>query len=702
MRTLLTPRAVRRILGLAMLGLATQAAPAQRPVADAGVVILKDGWEYRWGDSPLDERGVPVWASEVSVPGWQPTTTTFSPPGEAQEFLWLRVRLPEELPDDPMVGAGDVIMNFEAYLDSTRIYQFGKLQPDLRNKYAMVTPQFIPLPEEAQGRMLSLRIFSDYRMLAGIQGAVFLGSEANLLRAVYREDLAQLIIGVILLVVGVFLLLLLVTVRERQQALLLFYLGLFSLCFGLSYVTDSPLSGLVIQSPVVLFNLASALFLFPVGFLGFFEQVIGPGYKNVIRWLLRIHLVFFVILWASNAVSLAFFPVLMMIFFGLLTVSLLVSVVTVIPAIRSGNPEAKIFGTGLCIVVVLGLFDSILQGFLIVPNAPDLAHWGVLIFMLSLGYLLYYRFTENTRQLQAAHAQLEDYSATLEQRVEQRTEELEQSLNLLTEAQDQLIQSEKLAGLGRLTAGIAHEIKNPLNFVNNFAALSTELADELRDELQSHRDEPVADVLDDVQDLLDDLKFNTAKIHEHGQRADSIVKSMMQHARGGEGERRATDVNRLLEEYVNLAYHGMRASTPEFNVTIECNYDEAVGEVEMVPEEVCRVFVNLINNAFYAVHERAQSSGDGYTPTVEVRTRRDGEHVEIRVRDNGTGIPETVRERIFEPFFTTKPTGEGTGLGLSLSYDIVTQGHGGTMTVESEEGEGTTFVMTLPVGNSTR
>ena len=279
--------------------------------------------------------------------------------------------------------------------------------------------------------------------------------------------------------------------------------------------------------------------------------------------------------------------------------------------------------------------------------------------------------------------------------------ELDEAYNELKTTQAHLIQSEKMASLGRLTAGIAHEIKNPLNFVNNFSQLSVELAGEVSEELQTHREQPVADVLDEVQDLLDDLKFNAEKINEHGKRADGIVKSMMQHARGGKGERRATDVNALLDEYVTLAFHGMRANTPDFNVTLERAYDDAVGEVEMVPEEISRVFVNVMNNAFYAVHERALTSGDSYVPTVEVRTRRDGDRIEIRVRDNGTGISEAVREKIFEPFFTTKPTGEGTGLGLSISYDIVTQGHDGTLTVESEEGQGTTFVITLPTDSRT-
>ncbi len=285
------------------------------------------------------------------------------------------------------------------------------------------------------------------------------------------------------------------------------------------------------------------------------------------------------------------------------------------------------------------------------------------------------------------------------QRVEARTEELAQSLDGLKAAQDQLIQSEKLASLGRLTAGIAHEIKNPLNFVNNFADLSIDLAEDIAGEINKHRERLPEEVATDLDEWLADLRMNTEKIHEHGQRADGIVKAMMAHARGGEGERRPTNVNGLVEEYVNLAYHGMRASTPEFNVTIEREYDEAVGAVEMMPLEVGRVFINLFKNAFDAVRERSASVQGSYAPTVTVATRRTDDHVEIQVADNGSGISEEIREKIFEPFFTTKPAGQGTGLGLSLSYDIVTQGHGGTMTVESEEGEGAAFVVTLPVSS---
>ncbi len=275
--------------------------------------------------------------------------------------------------------------------------------------------------------------------------------------------------------------------------------------------------------------------------------------------------------------------------------------------------------------------------------------------------------------------------------------ELDEAYNELKTTQAQLIHSEKMASLGQLTAGIAHEIKNPLNFVNNFAQLSAELADELHGEIEANKDRKLADVADDLEEILADLKMNAARINEHGQRANGIIRSMLEHARTQPGERRATDINALLEQYLGLAYHGMRAGQPAFTVELEHDYDEAVGKVEVVPQEISRVLVNLLNNAFDAVHESAVRINGPYLPTVRVSTRQLTGQVEIRVSDNGPGIPPEIREKIFEPFFTTKPTGQGnTGLGLSLSYDIVTQGHGGTLTVESKEGEGATFVITLP------
>jgi signal transduction histidine kinase len=264
--------------------------------------------------------------------------------------------------------------------------------------------------------------------------------------------------------------------------------------------------------------------------------------------------------------------------------------------------------------------------------------------------------------------------------------DLEAALMQLRAAQAQLVQQEKMASLGALTAGIAHEIKNPLNFVNNFAGLSVELVAEL--EQTEDADERGA--------LLADLKANAAKIEEHGKRADAIVRQMMEHARIGGGERRAVGVNALVEEYANHAFHGARARRPDFTVDIDLDLDADVGEATLIPQEIGRVLINLLDNAFDAVRERAVVEGPPFRPAVRVATRRSDGAVEIRVEDNGPGIPDAVRARIFEPFFTTKPSGQGTGLGLSLAYDIVTQGHRGTLAVESVGGEGANFRLVLP------
>ena len=279
---------------------------------------------------------------------------------------------------------------------------------------------------------------------------------------------------------------------------------------------------------------------------------------------------------------------------------------------------------------------------------------------------------------------------------EEKNEELEAALEKLQATQQQLVVREKMASLGQLTAGIAHEIKNPLNFVNNFAKMSQELAGELISELKGNESRTVADILPDIEDLIGDLSFNAERIEEHGTRADSIVKNMLLHSRGKPGEKISTDINQLLSEYINLAFHGMRGADKEFNADMSEDLQDDVGTVEIVKQNMGRVFLNILNNAFYAVRERAKTDLDGYSPKVTVTSERLGDRIEIRIADNGGGIPPDLIDKIFEPFFTTKPTGSGTGLGLSLAYDIVTDEHDGKMTVESEIGTGTTFIINLP------
>jgi len=286
------------------------------------------------------------------------------------------------------------------------------------------------------------------------------------------------------------------------------------------------------------------------------------------------------------------------------------------------------------------------------------------------------------------------HNSELFEKLQARTRELSQSLDELRTAQDRLVQTEKLASLGQLTAGIAHEIKNPLNFVNNFSALSAELVDELNDALVDIALEPKKrEVVNEIRDLL---KSNLEKVVQHGKRADSIVKNMLLHSRQGSGEQRRVEVNALIDESLNLAYHGARAEKQGFNITVERDFDPSAGTAEVYPQEITRVLLNLISNGFYAATKRATEVGNGFEPKLKAATKNLGEKVEIRVRDNGAGIPSEIKDKIFTPFFTTKPAGEGTGLGLSMSHDIIVKQHGGKIDLQTEPGSFTEFVITLP------
>jgi len=316
------------------------------------------------------------------------------------------------------------------------------------------------------------------------------------------------------------------------------------------------------------------------------------------------------------------------------------------------------------------------------------------------------------------YKRLEQYNRTLEEKVQQRTVELQdknaeltQTLQRLRDMQNQLVTQEKLASLGQLTAGIAHEIKNPLNFVNNFAVLSVDLAKELREEIDKRRAKSDGrgekgdgrdDNFENIEEILETLIQNAEKINHHGKRADSIVRSMMQHSRGKTGERELTDINALVDQALSLTYHGLRANDASFNITIEKEYDDTVGRLAVIPQDLSRVFLNIINNACYAAYQKQKANGkeqtanNNFSPTLSVSTKNLGDQIEIRIRDNGNGIPAEIREKIFTPFFTTKPTGQGTGLGLSISYDIIVQQHRGEIKVETEEGKFTEFVVRLP------
>jgi len=304
---------------------------------------------------------------------------------------------------------------------------------------------------------------------------------------------------------------------------------------------------------------------------------------------------------------------------------------------------------------------------------------GALISAIILALVLY----RNNKNKQKANTLLKE-----------QKEEIESTLEKLESTQSQLIQSEKMASLGELTAGIAHEIQNPLNFVNNFSEVSVDLIEELKEErlkLKAERDEGLE------EEILDDVIENLGKINHHGERASSIVKGMLEHSRTGKQEKELTDLNVLADEYLRLSYHGLRAKDKSFNADFKAELDDKLPKVKVISQDIGRVLLNLINNAFYAVSKKSKDNINGYVPEVFITTKRNDKTVEITVEDNGEGIPKDVVDKIFQPFFTTKPTGQGTGLGLSLSYDIITKGHDGHLEVASEEGVGTRFIIRLPI-----
>jgi signal transduction histidine kinase/ligand-binding sensor domain-containing protein len=325
--------------------------------------------------------------------------------------------------------------------------------------------------------------------------------------------------------------------------------------------------------------------------------------------------------------------------------------------------------------------------------------WAYTIFVLLLitivWAIIYYKSRGLIKEKKILEAKVNERTSKIVQQKEEiaaQRDNLEQTLDELKSTQSQLVQREKMASLGELTAGIAHEIQNPLNFVNNFSEVNDELLKELKVEADKGN-------LEEVKAIANDIAFNSEKINHHGKRADAIVKGMLQHSRSSTGQKEPTDINALADEYLRLAYHGLRAKDKSFNANFKTEFDNSIPKINVVPQEIGRVILNLINNAFYAVSEKTKSSmlnAEGYEPTVTVRTSKQKERVEIRIADNGNGIPQKILDKIFQPFFTTKPTGQGTGLGLSLAYDIITKGHNGELKLETKEGEGSEFIIQLP------
>ena len=505
------------------------------------------------------------------------------------------------------------------------------------------------------------------------------------------------------------------------------YFALFAFVYGLIPYSESLIEFLLREAPSLANNIETVgWFFFNVFFVNFFRHYLET-YKYHRVWdrilviTLYIHAaVIFLFIFLQNIVShLWRFILADSHGFMVQLVGLLIFVVSLLylnpkNTIRSriipALPILFFWGPVWSYIYVDSLFVRY-AGYKTAGFIDWIVKWNPLIELLSLGwFVLFFTWSLFKRyqqlQKQVAQNELEKeiernqliarQKIELEQQVTERTAELKQSLESLKATQSQLIQSEKMASLGELTAGIAHEIQNPLNFVNNFSEVNNELIEELKNQKSKLKTE-------EQDAILNDIFQNNEKINHHGKRADAIVKGMLQHSRSSSGVKEPTDINALAEEYLRLAYHGLRAKDKSFNATLKTDLDESIGNINIIPQDIGRVILNLITNAFYAVNEKKtlrpdsyRDQGDSYEPTVSVSTKKTGDKIEIKVKDNGNGIPQKVLDKIFQPFFTTKPTGQGTGLGLSLSYDII-KAHGGNLKVNTKEGEFAEFVITLPL-----
>ncbi|WP_223827660.1 sensor histidine kinase [Hymenobacter armeniacus] len=717
---------MRLVLLLAALGLLFGVATAAPLPADTAVLrinrlpaaglLLAHGWRYHPGDDPAWPR------PDFDDSAWDTLNPTRPrrelPPALGTGISWLRLRfrLGDSLHQRELAGRAILLGACEVYLNGKRLTRQGRIGATA----AQLLPQsLLPQPVEIRAngpseQVLAIRYAPWHPWLLGVDYKPQLSFR---LYSPARFWQTQVVGGgsapVYLLLFGIAGLLTLLHVaffryNPAQRANLYFArfaltLALCGLCYycgaTLPFATQLPNITLLVLSSL----LASMSGLWNIRALyALFDSRPGRVYTG---------------LWACYGlvgveVVVAYyhpatFPVLGMLFVVITAEQLRLTT----RAIRQGRRGGLIIGAGFAgslliwLVAVGFLLRAILP--LLVINGLILV--GLLLPALAISLFLAREFALDAELLQVKLSEVEQLSAqtlaqeqekqallaqqneTLETQVTQRTGELQRSLTELRATQAQLIQKEKMASLGELTAGIAHEIQNPLNFVNNFSEVSTELLEELEEEQ--------AKLIRDAEleaELVGDLRQNLGKISHHGRRAAAIVKGMLEHSRTSTGERAPTDLNQLADEYLRLAYQGLRAKDKSFNAALETDFAPGLPLVEAVGADVGRVLLNLFGNAFYAVQKRQQTGEAGYAPTVSVATARVNGHVEIRVTDNGTGMPTAVQAKIFQPFFTTKPTGEGTGLGLSLSHDIIAQGHGGTLAVESQPGAGSTFIISLP------
>ncbi|MCU0324671.1 MAG: ATP-binding protein [Spirosomaceae bacterium] len=692
-------------------------------------VLLNKGWKYviqdnvafakpefddkQWRNIAIDDEFSEFPAIEKNTIGW----------------FRKKIKIGDSLVNKPLIFSINIKGAAEIYLDGKKIHSLGKVgvngKKQLLNFFKQPLPYSVMFDKAGEHTLAIRFVFShtsklfdfyDYfplsirfRSLDGYIESTFTDTG----RSKNTEGIA----------VGFFLMMAFIHYffyrffRSKKFNLSFFFAMLF---FGISFYFSSSTTFIYSNKAIFLYSVFLEDFTFVLAHLILLYAVYE--FLNYPRRLLYSIAVFTIIF----VKILTFFEFVNNYLDLVMYVGLLSNYIYLIwKAIKNKNPDGKVlrdavftFMAAIAFLIVLLIFISILLAFQTVSAQPIITNYWVPLFVNTfivgpqlavsgaISLSLAKEFVKTNSILKQKIDEIEHLSAEkqqilatqneiLEKQVSERTEELKKSLEELRETQDQLVQREKMASLGELTAGIAHEIQNPLNFVNNFSEVSKELIEELKEESSRPDGERDAGL---EEEILSDIRSNLEKINHHGKRASNIVKGMLEHSRANSGERQSTDINALCDEYLRLSYHGLRAKDKSFNADFRVELDSNLPKVEVVSQDLGRVLLNMINNAFYAVQQKTKLGIDGYKPTVNVSTQLYSAQnlIEIRISDNGTGIPASIKAKIFQPFFTTKPTGEGTGLGLSLSYDIITKGHGGTLEVESNEGEGTTFIISLP------
>lgn len=662
------------------------------------VVEFNEGWEYRWGDSPFDENGIPVWTYEFAPDTeWHDLVQLEDTPiPERENFVWIRVRLPDARIANAAVFTGHIYMSVEAYLDGRQIYNYGKLERDLSNKYALGNWHIIPLPEDYHGKMLYLRVYSNYVQGVGMvmEHDMLFGPYDDVQMAALTDTLEWFLLGFLFFIIGI-LSLVLYLLRRRENLLYLLSFSIFTISFGLFYIHGSHISQLIFPSGALSYYLLQiATYTFSIGLYSFCEVFMGQGYKASIRRTWQFFLIYFGIVLQMDLILNIPMYAYTNVYWGANAIALLIILVTGLVKAYRGGFELRVMTAGM-VILVLGGLNDIFNALRIITTHMSMSAWGLFIFILCIAYLIERRFRQThedlkiySNELELSHNKLEEYSTNLEQMVMDRTQDLHQknsklkaTLQELKDAQNQLVMQEKMASLGNLVAGVAHEINTPVGAVNSSANVTGRAAKRIADFLQGAKS--IEELLNNnqFQQTLKILMDNNQVIETAGERIAKIVRSLRTFARLDEAEVQEADIHEGIDSTLTLLQHETKN-----RISIEKEYSR-LPKIYCYPSQLNQVFMNVLMNGIQAIE------GKG---TITISTSHDAHNVHIRISDTGKGIIKGHIPKIFDPGFTSKGVGVGTGLGLSISYNIIKK-HKGTIDVESVEGKGTSFTITLPI-----